>query len=200
MRIIPLILVIILSVSCSLSPLHGNYTGRSYGSGKMNIELGNVAANYYSRLGYGVSKNLDVGYLFEFGGFATSGLYLRYSFLNNETGPAWGIETGFGGTDNSSYMYLGPNFSLRFSEAFEVFLSARYTNLEVDRDGDDYELGTNIGGIIYNDYDLNFIHAATGFNIWFSNSVGLNMYMVYAIGENVEVEDAPFGFSFIFKI
>jgi hypothetical protein len=197
MKLSLLLLSAIFLSSCSLAPFSSTYSGRSYGAGKANIELGNVASNYYTRLGYGVSKNLDVGYTVEFGNFNTSGVLLKYSFLNQPEGLSIAAEYSFGGTDKSEFWYGGGIVSLNMAKTIELYLNARYNRVDIDPA--DYELGDDLGGIQFEDYDLAYLYMAFGMNVWFSQTAGLNIYMIRLQGDNVTNDGTPFGASMIFN-
>ena len=186
-----------LNVSCSLAPFSSTTTGRSYGQGKANIAVGNVASSYYTRLGYGISNNLDVAYIIEFGKFNTSGVLAKYSFLNQDSGLSWALEYSLGGTDKSEYWYGGGVVSVRFDKSLEFYLNLRYNRVTIHPD--DYTLGNDLGGIAFEDNDLAYLYMSTGMNVWFSENSGINLYIITTQGENVINESTPFGASMIFN-
>lgn len=196
MRLV-LLLTLLLNISCSLAPFSSTSTGRSYGAGKSNIAIGNVASNYYTRLGYGVSDNLDLAYVIEFGNFNTSGVLAKYSFLNQDTGLSWALEYSLGGTDKSEYWYGGGVISLNFDKSLEFFLNVRYNKVSIHPD--DYTLGDDLGGIAFEDTDVAYLYMSTGLNVWFNNKSGINLYIVTTQGENVVNSSTPFGASMIFN-
>lgn len=192
-----LIMLLLLSSSCSLAPFSSTTTGRSYGQGKANFEIGNVASNYYTRLGYGISDNLDLAYIIEFGNFNTSGILAKYSFLNQDSGLSWALEYSMGGTDKSEYWYGGGIVSLSFDKALEFFINARYNRVTIHPD--DYTLGDDLGGIAFEDTDISYLYMSAGMNVWFSENSGINLYIITTHGENVVNESTPFGASMIFN-
>lgn len=182
--------------SCSLAPFSSTNTGRSYGAGKTSFEVGNSASNYYLRLGHGLSENFDIGYLIEFGLFSTSGIFTKYSFLNNDTGLAIAAELGYGGAGKSEYWYLGSTVSYKLGKSLEFYLNPRWNQVNVD--SDDYNLGDDLGGISFDSLDVNYLYLAMGMNVWFSQDMGLNLYVIKFAGENIVTEGSPFGASIIF--
>lgn len=185
----------ILLSSCSFAPFSSTNTGRSLGQGTANLELGNVASNYYIRSLYGVGKNMDAGFVVEFGDLSTSGFILKYSGLNNPEGFAWAVEGSFGGAGDSSYTYIGPIFSLNFGKALEFYSNFRYVSLDLDEA--DYDVGDSIGGVTFDALEVQYLYSAIGLNVWFSESFGMNLYISYFMGSDVNVEGTPFGASFI---
>jgi len=184
--------------SCSLAPFSAGTTGRSYGAGKLQGELGNSNSNYYIKLGFGASKDLDIGYVMEFGGFSTSGIFLKYSFVNNDTGPALAMEVSYGESDTTTFYQLGMISSLAFSKEFEVFINPRIN--KVESVAEDLELDTSYGNVKVTDVELLYLSMSYGFNIWFSEGAGLSLYGTYIKGDNIETEpEQSFGGSFMFK-
>ncbi|MCO4754844.1 MAG: hypothetical protein KC478_10205, partial [Bacteriovoracaceae bacterium] len=124
LRLFRVTCVFLLSVSCSLSPFSANNSARTLGVGSAAAELGNANSNYFIRTSMGLSENFDLGYVMEFGSdFSTSGMFGKYAFINNETGPSVAMEGGYGSTEASSHYYLGAIGSIAFSESFEVFIN-----------------------------------------------------------------------------
>lgn len=179
--------------SCSVAPFSNSPTGRSIGAGKTLFVIGNVASNYYTRVGAGISQDIDVGYNVEFGNFVTSNFFVRYSILNQQSGPAWGVEYGFGGFDKSEFQYLGTTLSLNFDKLFEFYINTRANWLTINED--DYTLGDNISGASFTALDVDYLYASVGMNIWINEIASLNLYLLKLMGENVVNKTAPFGAS-----
>jgi hypothetical protein len=182
-----ILLSLFLITGCSLAPFSSNKSGRSYGPGNSQVELGNANSSYYLKMGFGASPNLDIGYVMEFGGFSTSGLFLKYSLVNKEIGSSHALETGFGGGDSSTYYYGGLISSYMFTEFFELFLNPRIVSVETDEQ--DVELGETVGNVTVTDYDLSYVYISAGMNIWFSKSFGLSLYTIYTRGDGLETEE-----------
>lgn len=184
-----LILINILLISsCSLAPFAPNTSGRSYGPGNMQAEFGNANSNYFLKIGAGLSKDLDVGYIMEFGASSTSGIFLKYSFLNQKTGPSLAMELGYGGTETTTYYTGGVIGSLAFNKNFELFVNPRVNSVETDET--DVTLGDSIGSIVVNDYNVTYLQVNYGLSIWFSENVGLSIYSIWFKGENIETTAA----------
>lgn len=177
--------------SCSVAPFSNTPTGRSMGAGNTQLVMGNIASNYYARLGVGISQDIDVGYNMEFGNFVTSNFFLRYSIINNDSGPAWGVEYAFGGTDKSEFYYLGTTLSLNFDKAMELYLNLRANNMSIDTD--EFELGENVSGTVFTAQEVSFLYTSVGINIWLNELTGLNIYVIKLLGDNVENKTAPVG-------
>lgn len=198
-RFLLVIFIIAFGTSCSLAPFASHKSGKSYGAGSSQFEFGSANAGYYMKAGIGISESFDFGFVTEFGGFTTSGLYMRYSFINNPTGPALGMELGYGSSETTSYTYGGLVGSLAFTENFELFINPRIVNVSTDET--DVELGKTVGNVKVLDYELNYLYVATGFNVWFSKSVGLSIYSIYVKGDQLETtEDQSAAGTFLLKI
>jgi hypothetical protein len=181
------ILLLLTLTSCSLAPFSSNKSGKSYGPGKARFELGTANASYYMKFGYGISENMDFGFVTEFGGFTTSGLFTKYSFINNESGPSLAMELGYGSSETTSYYYGGLIGSLSFTENFELFINPRVVS--VSSDETDIELDKTVGNVKVLAYDVNYLYVSAGFNIWFSDVAGLSIYTIYIKGSDLETTE-----------
>lgn len=191
------ILSLLLS-SCSLAPFSTNTSGRSYGAGKFQAEVGNVNSTYNIKVGIGVSPNFDAGYVMEFGAIATSALFFKYSFLNNETGPSLAAEFGYGASDSSSFYYAGAIASLAFNKSFELFINPRVNFVNADKN--DVEKDEFLGNVKLTELDTNYLQLTYGMNVWFNQSTGLSLYSVYFKGEDIETSSSStFGAAFLFN-
>jgi hypothetical protein len=185
--------------SCSLSPFAPNNSGRSYGAGKLQAETGNVNSNYHIKFGYGITQDMDAGFIMEFGAISTSAIFFRYSFLNNETGPSIGSEFGYGSTDTTKFYYLGFTGSLAFTKDFELFMNPRINIVNTDEV--DIEKDKFNGNLKILAYDTTYMQFSYGFNVWFSEAAGLSLYSIYLKGTDIEtLEDNVFGASFLFNL
>ncbi len=185
--LLPILFLSILT-SCSLAPFSSNKSGKSYGAGNTRFELGSANSGYYLKLGYGASQNLDFGYVMEFGGFPTSGIFLKYSLVNSDKGASHATEFGYGGTESSTYYYAGLVSSLAFSEYFEVFINPRLVKVETDEK--DVELGDAVGNVTVTEYDLSYIYLSAGMNLWMTDTFGLSIYTIYVNGHGLETEES----------
>ena len=196
-KIILLILTIVLT-SCSLAPLSVNTSGRSYGAGKMQAEVGNTNSTYNLKFGLGVTDDFDAGFVMEFGAIATSAIFFKYSFLNNETGPSLALDVGYGSTESTKFYYAGVIGSIAFTKEFELFTNVRINSVSTDEA--DIEKDKFNGNIKILAYDVNYLQFAYGLNIWFSENVGLTLYSVHFRADDIETtQDATFGAAFMFK-
>lgn len=192
-----LILTQLLS-ACSLAPFSPTVSGRSYGAGNIHAEAGNNNSSYHFKFGVGLSKDFDAGFVMEFGDISTSAVFLKYSFMNNKTGPSMATEFGYGSTDSTIFYYGGLATSLAFSEEFEIFLNARVNSVSTDET--DIEKDKFHGNIKITDYELTYLQASFGFNIWLTKAAGVSLYATYFKGENLETkQDSIMGGSFVFN-
>lgn len=197
MRIIQLLTLLFLT-SCALAPFNATNTGRSLGAGGVQTEFGNANSTYFMKANAGITEDLDLGYVMEFGDFTTSGLLAKYSFLNNDTGPALAGEGAWGASDTTSYWYLGVIGSIAFNDAFEVFANVRYNSVSTDET--DIDEGDKIGNIEVEDFEMSYLYGAVGFNIWFSKFTGLSIYNIYIQGDGVNADpQSSVGGAFLFK-
>jgi hypothetical protein len=185
--------------SCSLSPFSPNNTGKSYGAGQLQAETGNVNSNYHIKFGYGVTQDFDAGFIMEFGAISTSAIFFRYSLINNEIGPSFGTEFGYGSTDTTKFYYIGATGSLSFSKDFELFMNPRINIVSTDEA--DIEKDSYNGNLKILAYDTTYLQFSYGFNVWFSEAAGLSLYSVYLKGNDIEtLQDNIFGASFLFNL
>lgn len=197
MRILSLLSLLFLT-SCSLAPFSPTTSGRSYGKGKLQAEVGNVNSTYHITMGMGVSDDMDAGFTMEFGAISTTALFLKYSFMNNETGLSNAFEFGYGSTEFTKFYYTGLITSLAFTKQFELFVNPRIN--VVNTDESDVEKDKALGNIKIKAYDVNYLQLTAGMNLWFSDNVGMTFYSVYFKGTDIEtVQDSTFGFSFLFN-
>ena len=193
-----LLSILIFMTSCSLAPFSANTSGRSYGAGNVQSEFGNSNSNYFIKVGGGLSKNWDVGYLMEFGASSTSGIFFKYSFLNNKAGPSFAMEMGYGGTETTTYYTAGVIGSLAFNKNLEVFINPRINNVETDET--DVTLGESIGNITLNAYNVTYLQLNYGLSVYFSENFGMSIYSIWFKGEDIETtEEQTAGFSFLFN-
>lgn len=180
--------MVLTGASCSLAPFSATNSARSLGVGKASAELGNANSSYFIRAQGGISQNVDVGYVMEFGsGFTTSGVFAKLAFINNPVGPSLAFEGGYGNAENSSHQYGGLIGSIAFTESFETFLNARYN--WVSTDDQDIELDERVGHMLIEADELKYLLVSGGFNVWFNQSMGLSIYGSYAYGDDIVWED-----------
>lgn len=197
MKILMLISLFILT-SCSLAPFSATNSARSNGAGNVNAEFGNANSSYFIKMGIGVSDEMDLGYVMEFGNFQTSALYGKYAFLNNKTGPSLAGEFGYGSSDDTIFYYAGGIASIAFSESFEVFTNIRFN--QVSADENNIEVGDSVGNVTVEELEATYIYASAGFNIWFSKAAGLSVYTIYVTGNGISADpQSSAGGAFLFK-
>lgn len=198
MKLFGLIILFITAVSCSLAPSSPTTSGRSYGKGKMQFEVGNVNSTYNMKFGIGASESFDAGFVMEFGAISTSAIFIKYSFINNPTGLSSAFEFGYGSADPTTFYYSGLVASLAFTKEFELFVNGRINSVSTDEA--DIEKDQFNGNIKILAYDVTYLQLTYGMNIWFNENNGLSLYSVYFRGEDIEtIEDSTFGANFLFN-
>lgn len=199
-RPVALVLSLLAAGGCSLAPFSPTNSARSLGTGNASAEMGNANSNYFIRTSFGLAEQLDLGYVMEFGsGFTTSGLFGKYAFINNPTGFSAAAEGGYGGTETSTYYYAGGIASLAFNESFEVFINARYNQVETYQA--DLEVGDAVGNLTLDSYEASYILATVGFNLWMSENFGLSLFGSQGFGEDITWENGlAMGGSFLLKL
>lgn len=197
MKILNLLTLLFLT-SCALAPFNATNSARSLGAGNAQTEFGNANSTYFMKANAGITEDLDMGYVMEFGDFTTSGLLAKYSFINNDTGPSVAAEGAWGSSETTSYWYLGAIGSIAFSESFEVFANVRYNSVSTDET--DIDQGDKVGNIEVEELEMAYLYGAVGFNIWFSKFTGLSIYNIYIQGEGVKADpQSSVGGAFLFK-
>lgn len=198
MKILITLFTSLVFVACSIAPTGPTVSGRSYGKGNVQAEVGNINSTYHLKFGLGVSDDLDFGFTMEFGDIGTSAIFLKYSFINNKTGPSVASEFGYGSTDTTKFYYAGLASSLAFSKEFELFLSGRINSVSTDEA--DIEKDEFHGNIKLTSYDVTYFQLTYGFNLWFTENAGLALYSTYFKGTELETkQDSIFGGSFLFN-
>jgi hypothetical protein len=198
MRIIVSFIILFSLASCSLAPFSPTTSARSYGKGKLHSEVGNSNSSYHLKFGFGVTDDFDAGFVMEFGDISTSALFVKYSFLNNEVGPSMATEFGYGSTESTMFYYGGLAASLAFTKEFELFINGRLNSVSTDET--DIEKDKFHGNIQITEYDMIYLQATAGFNVWFGKSAGISLYTTYYKGNNIETnKDSVFGGSFLFN-
>lgn len=192
------LLVLFFATACAIAPMGPSHTGKTNGAGVGNFNIGLIGSAFYTQAGLGIHDNIDLGFVFEFGGYTTSGITAKYSFLNNTTGPAAALEASYGGSDKSEYHYFGGILSYQMGEALEVFVNGRYNTVQVN--GDEYEKGDEIGLVEIKDDDFNYFYLAYGINIWPVPDVGLNIYSASVLGNEIKEKSNSVGVSLLFKL
>jgi hypothetical protein len=197
-NILALLLLALMTQACSLAPFSASTSGRSYGAGKMQSEFGNANGNYFIKVGGGLSQNLDVGYLMEFGAMSTSGIFTKYSFLNNAQGPSLAMELAYGGTDTTTYYYGGVVASLAFNKNLEIFINPRINYVETD--ATDIDLGKEYGNLVLNEFKVTYLQVSYGLNLWFTGNVGLSLYGIWFKGQEIQtVSEQSYGATMLFN-
>ena len=194
-----LLLTIVLTQSCSLAPFSPTTSGRSYGQGNLQANIGQANNNFYMKFGVGLSENFDTGFVTEFGTLATSALFFRYSIINQPTGLSWNTEAGYGSTGSTTLYYVGTTASIAFSETLEIFAGGRINNVSTDEA--DIDLGDYYGNVKVTEYELVYLQFTYGMNVWLGNGLGLSLYNTHFSGDELESkQDATFGAAFLYKI
>lgn len=185
--------------ACSLAPFSPTTSGRSYGQGNVQTDVGQANQNYFIRLGAGLGENFDAGFVTEFGELATSNLFFKYSIINQPIGLSWNVEAGYGSSGPTTIFYTGSTVSVAFSETLELFLNGRLNNVSTDEA--DIELGDYYGNIRVNEYEVLYAQISYGINLWLNQNFGLSLYNIHFAGDDIETkQDATFGAAFLYRL
>lgn len=186
-----------LFISCATSPLSPAHRAHSLKKEEIATEFGNVNSNFFTRLDYGLTDDLEVGGVVEFGSIATSGVHGKYSLINKQDGLALAFEAGVS-QSASSYYYAGGIIALNFAQRFSFYWNARYVNQELDEG--DYEAGDAFGSLEFEEQEVTYLYNAFGMVLMFSENFGLNLFFIRPIGKDVVVNKTPFGLSLVTNI
>lgn len=193
-----LLLLSSLLTSCSIAPFSTTTSGKSVGAGNFQAEIGNVNNTYNLKVLTGLAKNFDLGFIMEFGAISTAALHMKYSIMNNKTGPSIATEFGYGSTETTTFYYAGMIASLAFSEQFELFVAPRINSVSTEET--DIERDKFHGNFKLLAYDVTYVQLTYGFNLFLTETTGLALYSTYFRGEDIEtLSDSTFGANFIFK-
>lgn len=198
MRSCLIFLSLLFTTACSIAPMGPTHTARTNGAGESNFNFGTIGKGFYSQTAIGIHKDLDIGFVFEFGNYTTSGITLKYAPLNYSDGLAFAFEAAYGGSDKSSYNYLGTILSTKLGSAIELFINGRYNTVKVDKD--EYDIGEDIGLVELKDYNFNYWYLAYGLNIWPVQDIGLSIYSASVLGREIKEKSNSVGMSLLFKI
>jgi hypothetical protein len=165
---------LLLFCSCSLAPFSNVSTAQSNGEGSLDVDFGAAASGvtYYGRVGYGVSKNLDLGATLEVGALSATGLWGKYSFINNKENFSAAVLAGAGSGNNTNFNYFGAVISYKFKK-LEPYYVGRYNTVSLN--DNNIELGDEFGDLVINALKLNYITNTFGINIWLNKKWALNL-------------------------
>lgn len=184
--------------ACSLTPFNATNSGKSLGAGNVSTEFGNANSNYFMKANAGITEDLDLGYVMEFGEFSTSALLAKYSFINNDTGLSVAGELSYGSSETTSFYSIGTIGSIAFNESFEIFANIRFNSVSTDES--DIDIGDSVGNIEVEKEEMTYLYGAIGFNIWFNKFNGLSIYNIYIQGDGVNADpQSSVGGAFLFK-
>lgn len=196
MRFISSLLLLILS-SCSISPFHASTTGRTFGKGSGQFEVGNFSSSYYLKFVHGLSDNFDIGYFVEFGDFTTSGISLKYSAINNPQGYALAFELLYGADGDSEYTTIGAINSYNLGNGVEFFLNTRLNKISAD--SSNFTLDQSSGSIELKEYDTSYFYYAYGVNLWLTSNAGFSLYSSNFTGSGIKTKTGIIGGALLFN-
>jgi hypothetical protein len=176
-HIFPLFLVCFILSSCTVAPFSNHYSARSIGKDKWSINTGaqsSCSEVVFSRIGYGVTDNVDLGIVVERQFFdMVYGGWGRYAFLNQKEGFSASVEGGGGGSSLSSYAYVGAALGYKLNW-WEPYVIARYNYVHYDN-----EILLDLGPwgqhSIHNKGEFDYGSVTLGQTFWFTEKVGLNL-------------------------
>lgn len=182
LKVIPLFLVIILSISgCSVAPVNTSTTARSLGKDQ-NIVVGNALplGVKYSR---GTSDNLELGGGIEEQVWIVYHLFAKYTHVNNQdNGLSFASQGGFGygpSLVKSKSFYFGPIVSYRASniEFFGAYklnhVQWKFSGLSSKNKDDLISIPSTDNNFLYHQFDIGM----TFINNKFVTTVGLRDFI-----------------------
>ena len=196
MRLINYLLLLVLS-SCSISPFHASTTGRTFGQGSGQFEVGNFSSSYYLKFVHGLSDNFDVGYFIEFGDYTTSGINLKYSVVNNPQGYALAFELLYGGDGDNEYTSFGAINSYNLGNGVEFFVNTRVNKINADKSS--FSLDKASGSIELKDYSTTYFYYAYGVNLWLTSNAGFSLYSSNFTGSGIKTKTGIIGGALLFN-
>lgn len=161
--------------ACSTAPLSNSISARTNGQDHWSVEGGVMSSgeDFYTRVGYGVSENNDVGLVAETSSYSSPnyGIWDKYALINQNSDFSLALDTGIGrGDDIDYYVYAGPIVSYK-RENFEPYASVRYNRIKRDFKMKDPFLKKVTKPLEYDDY----VFSTLGLNYWFTPTLALTM-------------------------
>jgi hypothetical protein len=173
-------------------------TGRSLKAQDSSLEMGNVGSNYYVRGLYGVTDQIDMGFMLETGFLSTTGIMIKFSPTGSSASPtALAFEVGYGGLGDSEYYTLGATLSGELTKSFEVFVNGKLNQVTMAQD--EFVPPVNIGPAQYLKQKVLYASIAFGFNAWITKDLGITLYGLQLIGDDIAFNGMPWGGSILFK-
>jgi hypothetical protein len=163
------VLLLALLASGCLAPLSSNFTARSLGPGKVEVDGGVLTlsgALPACKIAVGLLSNFDLGFQME---SASLGVFGKYSFVNNrERGFSVAGVLGVGAVASGSYAYGGPVLSYK-SKSLEPYFVARLNYVHYGRSEDTFsDVHWEAGTYTYFQFTLGTI-------FWVTGNIGLDI-------------------------
>lgn len=185
--------------SCSLAPFSPTNSARSLGKGGMQTQAGRANNSFFMKYAIGLSENFDAGFVTEFGSISTSAIFAKYAITNNPFGFSWGIEGGYGSSDDTQFYYIGSTASYAFGEALEFFINGRLNKANTEEGN--IEAGDRNGNLTILEQDLTYLQVAYGMNLWLGKKAGISLFNTHFRGDDIETtQDAVFGAAFLYRL
>lgn len=186
--------------SCSLMPLSGSNSGRSIGEGNIETHFSLIPVQA-AQIAYGVTKDLDVGGLIEYGFLSLSlEAWIKYALINEEKGHGLSLVAGAFSTAsliNSRGNYVGSIYSYR-TEDFEPYIKLKindvswndeaYKNKDKDFDKSDFN---NLIIAAVESADRYYLRYGFGSRIYVSDKSSIGLGFVGIKSKNVESKLLP---------
>lgn len=192
--------------SCSLMPLSGSNSGRSIGEGNIETHFSLIPVQA-AQMAYGVTKDLDVGGLIEYGFLSLSlEAWIKYALINEEKGHGLSLVAGAFSTAsliNSRGNYAGGIYSYR-TEGFEPYVKLKINNVSWDdkayknKDADKSNFSNLIMAAVES-ADRYYLRYGFGSRIYISDKSAIGLGFVGIKSKNVESKLLPeFNFTINF--
>jgi hypothetical protein len=170
-------------LSGCVAPFSSNFTGRSLGKGKRELEIvrgtGEMGGLGGLKFTYGMTSNFDIGLQIE---PYSIGLFGKQSFINStENGFSSAALFGLGGTGNGLYLYTGPVLSYEIN-FFEPYFVGRYNYVYYNETKDIWSGDTYKGG------EYSYFQFTFGIILWITRKIGLSFEVSTFSGNTVFIE------------
>lgn len=183
-----------LNACAPLAPLSNVPTARTIGKSKIHIEGGAYyPEDYYGKLGYGITDDVDLYLLMEKGAFNENiGAAAKFSVLNSREGESISIDGSAGTADDGYYGYLGATISYK-KKWFEPYAIGRYNLSRVSYSGEYDFYGKNH---YKGDMTFQYGQVTMGSTFWFDQHFGAILNANYLFGD---VDGLVFGAGLILR-
>lgn len=194
--------------SCSFAPLTSTNSGRSVGEGNIETHF-SILPVQSVQVAYGVTDNLDIGGIVEYGVLSLSlEAWLKYALVNQEQGHGLSLLAGAfksGSVVNSSGYYVGAIYSYKF-EDFEPYLKFKISDVSWDieeykksveedkkrnKEKEDSDFLTDLIVSAAESADRHYLTYGAGSRIYVTPRTSIGLGVIGIVGENSKAGPAP---------